>query len=311
MTGVMPDRVATTAALQSAGVSESSISRRCRKGGPWRRVLPGVVQLGTEPLTRCQLLRAAVAYAGPDAVITGADALAVWGVDVRLPPRVRLLVPADRRVADRALVAIERTSRLPKPIYKDGLPIVPPVRAALDVARTADDLVDLRSVLALTWLHSLATRAEMELELAAGNQRGSNEVRAALRELPGIGTAVLHARAERVLWEVPLPTPMWDVTILDSGRRAVGHADAWWDECCLAWQLSQAPHRPAPQPGQLSLRAAGAVVVRTPVADVLRAGAAPEVRDSIIADVMSAFQQAASGRRPELTAQWQRAPDAA
>lgn len=311
VTSVAPDHVATMSALQYAGFSVNSISRRCRVGGPWRRVLPGVVQLGTEPLTRRQQLSAAVAHAGPDAVITGADALAAWGVDVRLPPQVRLLVSATRRLASRELVAIERTSRLPKPLIKDGLPVVPPARAALDVARNAGDLVELRSVVALTWLHGLATRADLELELAAGNQRGTAEVRAALRELPGLAAAILHARAERLLREAPLPAPLWDVTIVDSRRRAIGHADAWWDHCGLAWQLSQAPHHFEPPHGHLSLTAAGAVVVRTPVATVLRAGAVPEIRESVIAEVVTAFHQAASGRRPPLSAQWYQAPDAA
>jgi hypothetical protein len=36
--------------LESVGVPRRSISRRCRPGGPWQRLLPGIVLLGnSEP----------------------------------------------------------------------------------------------------------------------------------------------------------------------------------------------------------------------------------------------------------------------
>jgi len=79
-----------------------------RRRGPARRspcaavpvgrgsgLLPGVVLLSSSAPTRRQLLRAALAYAGDGAVITGVDA-ARLNHDLRLPPadEVHLLVPA-------------------------------------------------------------------------------------------------------------------------------------------------------------------------------------------------------------------------
>mgnify|MGYP006976814502 FL=1 len=94
---IAPDGVAPVTALLRAGISHSMITRRCRAGGPWRRLLPGVVMLANSEPTRKQLLRAAITYAGPRAVITGVDALNAYGVQLPAPHTVRLLVPVEQR----------------------------------------------------------------------------------------------------------------------------------------------------------------------------------------------------------------------
>src|SRR5690242_16609524 len=67
------DGVTTSASLRREGASASTIAARCRLGGPWRRLLPGVILLGRGEPTRCQQLRAAVLHTGPDSVVTGLD----------------------------------------------------------------------------------------------------------------------------------------------------------------------------------------------------------------------------------------------
>lgn len=310
--GVAPDGIASTAALHRVGVSASMITKRCRAGGPWRRLLPGVVMLDNGEPTRRQLLRAAVALAGPDAVITGADALRAYGMEIPAPHVVRLLVPTARRLAAKEFVAVERTTRLPAPIVRHGLPFAPPSRAAVDIARRTSDIWLLRMSLALPVLHGLSDHDSLLRELEVGNQRGSAAVRVALGQLDATAASLLHAHAARLLRNSPLPPPRWNVTVYDRRQRPMGYADAWWDEVGLAWQLGPAsPDAPAPVHGHLAMTTAGVVVVRTSAAEVRRASGNPQDRDPIIRELAAAYAEAGTRQRPPVEARCLSVPNTA
>ncbi|GAA5118607.1 hypothetical protein [Haloechinothrix salitolerans] len=311
--GTVRDGIATTAALRDAGLSRGMISTRCRPGGPWQRLLPGVVMLATGTPTRRQKLRAAVEYAGQNSVITGEDALAAHGVSVEPRDPVRLLVPTSKRLSPRDFVVPERSTRLPRPVFVDELPFAPPARAAIDVARVASDVMALRSVLAMVLHNGLCSPTELSDELDAGNQRGSAAVRAALRDSDLLATMFLHAQANQVLRSAPLPRPRWQVTITDTKEHVLGYADAWWDEVGLAWQIERggaaecrAAHR------HLALTAAGVTVVCTSSEQVLAAENDTEVKGRIIRALASAFLTAARcGGRPTVHATSEAVPNAA
>lgn len=301
LVAVAPDRVATHAALRKAGVSASMIAARCRPDGPWRRLLPGVVLLSKAPPTRRQLLRAAVTIAGPDAVITGVDALQALGLELPTPRAVHLLVPAGRRLGPNGFLTVERSARLPVPVIRDGLPFAPAARAATDAARTASDSATLRSVLALTVERGLSTVEALRTELDAGNQRGTSAVRSVLGTMLGMVATMLHGRAHRVLRAAPLPAPRWNVTVCDRRRRPIGHADAWWDEVGLAW-LIEDDSRAGGRPGShVALAATGIIVVRTP-ASLLRDPHDIVGTARIIRELTSAFVAAARRPRPKVLA---------
>ena len=177
------DGVIRTADLLAAGVTNHAMAVRCRPSGPWQRVLPGVVLMSTGPPNRVQLLRAAVAYAGPAAVITGADALREQGIHLPCPAEVLVLVPADRRLAGRSYLTVERTNRPPDPVWVAGLPLAPVARATIDAARHERDSFRLRTVLLAPVAVGACTVAELRSELAAGNQRGTAAPRALLADL--------------------------------------------------------------------------------------------------------------------------------
>ena len=173
------DGVIRTAELLAAGVTNYAVAARCRPSGPWQRVLPGVVLMSTGAPTRRQRLRAAVAYAGAGAVITGTDALREQGVVLPCQSDVLILVPADRRLASRSFLTVERTTRPPAPVWRAALPLAPIVRATIDAARHERDYFRLRTLLLAPVAVGACTLAELRAELAAGNQRGT----AAPREL--------------------------------------------------------------------------------------------------------------------------------
>lgn len=298
---IAPDGIVAAATLQEIGLGRSMIAKRCRPGGPWQRPLPGVVMLGTGPPSRRQQLRAAIAYGGPNAVITGVDALRAQGVALPGEHAVRLLLPASRRITPKGFLEVERSTRMPSPILRDGMPFAPPTRAAIDLARSMTDPVTLRRVLAVTALHGLCSQEALCQELEAGNQRGSAGVRLALRTFDATAAAAMHAQAHRVLTDAPLPPPRWNVTIYDRMGRAIGYADAWWDEVGLAWQLGQlSVDRPRATHAHHALTAAGAVVVRTPAEAVRRAAGHAGERLPIVRELAAAFRAATRRPRPNI-----------
>ncbi|MEU5690184.1 hypothetical protein [Actinosynnema sp. NPDC020468] len=175
--------VTTTSALRATGVPDYRIALRCRPGGPWQRVLPGVVLLSATPPTRAQRVRAAVAYAGEGAVVTGVDALRAHGVPLPCPPRVHVLQPATRRRSGHEHLRLERTTRPPPPVTKAGIPYAPPARAAADAARSEHHPIRLHHLLTEVIARGLCTPDALLTELAHGSRRGTAAPKAILTTL--------------------------------------------------------------------------------------------------------------------------------
>ncbi|XVV04876.1 hypothetical protein ACQPW3_05570 [Actinosynnema sp. CA-248983] len=176
--------VIKTSDLKAAGVPRYKIDLRCRPGGPWQRILPGVLLLGAAPPTRADRVRAALAYAGPEAVLTGVDALHAQGFpDLPLPPRVHVLQPAGRRKSGDHHMLLERTTRLPSPVLKDGLPLAPPARAVLDAARVEPHPARTRTLLTAVLSSGACTPHTLLAELDAGSTRGAATPRTLLHTL--------------------------------------------------------------------------------------------------------------------------------
>jgi hypothetical protein len=233
-----PDKVITITELRARGVTNHAIATRCRPSGPWQRVLPGVVLMAAIRPTRRQRLRAAIAYAGPGSVISGVDAMRAHDIDVPLPPDVLVLAPAERRLASRSYLTVERTTRPPDPTVRAGLPYAPLTRATLDVARRAADGDQLRTLL-MTVLDT-CTVSELRAELDAGSQRGSAAVRALLKpDLSDTAEIVPEAvtLAKRLLRDTALPPPLWHQPVHDDTGMLLGVPDMWWPEVRLAWDV--------------------------------------------------------------------------
>ncbi|MDT7725169.1 MAG: hypothetical protein QOI21_1745 [Actinomycetota bacterium] len=297
LTGAAVDGVITTARLRAAGLSPGSIAARCRPDGPWQRLMPGVVLLGTSAPTRRQRLRAVVDWLGPESVITGLDALRAHGAELPIPPSVHLLVGANRRVMPAEFMVLQRTTRLPVPVHRNGLPYAPPARAVVDTARRENDPERLHQLLGVPLYWGLCTTAQLRAELDAGNQRGTSAVRNVLRHL-GHGTDTFtFGMARRLLRQAPLPPPSWGVTVCDLRGRPIGLADAWWDEIGMAWQFgAEGEGRAKPRMNHLALTAAGVAVVRCTTAQL-------RTEPGLVArELVTAFSDAARRRRPKVQA---------
>src|SRR5690349_17276509 len=135
------DGVITARALITSGVPESTVYHRCRDGGPWQRLAPGVILMSTGHPTTSQLVTAALLHGGPDAVLTGLEACrrhGVWRGPSPQPP-MHVLVPHDRQVRSAAHIQVERSRRMPPSLTRGGVPLAPVPRAVIDAARRSRD----------------------------------------------------------------------------------------------------------------------------------------------------------------------------
>ncbi|HTY71103.1 MAG TPA: hypothetical protein VMI11_01610, partial [Actinomycetes bacterium] len=132
----LQDGLITRAQLEELGVPGSTVAARCHEGRRWQRVLPGILALQTGPISPRQQLRAALLYAGPQAMITGGAALRLHGVRRSFPvPPIHVLVGDHRQRGTSGFVLVERTIRLPAPVVIEGMRVAPAARSVFDAAR--------------------------------------------------------------------------------------------------------------------------------------------------------------------------------
>lgn len=299
------DGVITARELERLGVPAVTIYRRCRGGGPWSRMLPGVIRLSNGHPTRNQLVAAALAYAGPDALVTGLEACRRHGI--RRGPRqpsddIHLLVPHAKQLRAYGFVYVERTRRLPGAIRRDAVPLAPVARACIDAARRLRCPREVTELLADPIQRGSCSVAQLRAELAACGRRGSATPR---RVLADIGDGVRSAAerdAKRVWRRTGLPEPWWNASVFDERGRLLGIADAWCDDVAMTWEIDSyefhlSPGDYARTVGRAARLAAAGVVVVPTLPSRLRRDPA-----GVVAELRAAYAAASTRPRPPLRA---------
>lgn len=245
------DGVVRTAELRSLGMPAASITYRYRAGGPWQRLLPGIVLTQSGVPTEAQRLHAAFAFCGGGATLTGLSALRLYGAR-QLPadPALHVLVPHRRHRTSSGFVIVERTIRLPEHRNVRGVACVPIARAAIDASRRLTDLAQGRALLAEVVQRHMCSPRDLAVELQEGQIRGTALPRRVLREVSGGVRSVAEAEAKRLLTAHHLPTALWNCNIYDEHGHWLGCPDAVWLELgvvleidSLEWHLSPADYR--------------------------------------------------------------------
>jgi hypothetical protein len=95
------------------GLSVKAVRYRLRQDGPWQRLLPGVYLAQTGIPCDDQRDMAALLYAGPRSVLTGAAALRRHGIVAR-GNAVDVVVPDTVGRVDAGFARLHRTVRLPR-----------------------------------------------------------------------------------------------------------------------------------------------------------------------------------------------------
>lgn len=290
--------------LEKLGVHSSTAYRRCIEGGPWQRVLPGIVLLHSGQPTRDQLVAAALLYGGPAALVTGLEACRRHG-QRQLPHdlRIHLLVPSQRKLHSSDYVVVERTKYLPKPVMRDGFPLAPHVRAVLDAGRRIREFSPVRDML-VEAVDRGCGPFSMLTELNTGSQRGTAVPRRLLRDevCDDVRSVAENSVAESealLLWQrAGLPEPLTATTLFDEREQYVTKPDFWCQEYGFAWQITSATFRHGQQEYEKSaerkarFRDAGIVVLQTH---------SQEIRNSPRAVIKALRHESESARRKVTT----------
>jgi hypothetical protein len=174
---------------------------RIRGGGPWQTLLPGVYLTHAGRPADEQREMAALLYAGPRSVLTGAAALRRHGLPAARPSAdarnqhgpVDVLVPLVSRRMDVGFARLHRTGRLPAGFCVAGearFAFVP--RAVADAVRPMIDLADVRAVVADSrawhfspddWEQTLARHARMSAHGIIVLHLTSQRIRSRRREV--------------------------------------------------------------------------------------------------------------------------------
>ncbi|MCO1660261.1 hypothetical protein [Pseudonocardia humida] len=300
-----PTGVATARQLAMFGFTERTVYRRCLDGGPWQRILPGIVLLFTGTPTRDQLVFAALLLCGADSVITGVEACRRHGMrrsPSRLHDELEVLVPHHRQVRSVGFVQVQRTERLPAPISKGGIPLAPLPRACIDAVRRLRSGSDVVELLSEPVQRGRCTVAELGAELEAGSRRGTAVPRRVLADM-GEGIRSAAERAAQRLWRsAGLPEPWWNAEIRTADGEFLGIADCWVDDVAMVWEIESTEWHLSPSDHDRTVRraagftAAGAVYTATKPNRVLRE---PE---AVAAVLRATYEQARARPRPPLRA---------
>src|ERR1700735_2106050 len=105
--------VVSRAQALDCGVSRGRLDHLVRPGGRWQRILPGVYVMTNGAVSADQRAMAALLYAGPKSLLTGAAAVRRHRLQCAGLHQIDVLVPEHVRVRSAGYVRIVRTGRMP------------------------------------------------------------------------------------------------------------------------------------------------------------------------------------------------------
>lgn len=291
-----------TAALLHAGVTRGTISGRCRRGGPWQRILPGVVALQNAPLSTLQRNTAALIYGGDTAVLSGHAALGIHGYDHSASKSdVLLLIPSTKHRKDFSFVTVERTWRLPEPVTKGSLRVAPVARSLLDAARRTSAPDACRALLVGAVQRGDVVVDQLAEELDNGSCRGSALPRRVVRELSDDAHSVAEIEAQKLYATTQLPPMRHNKDIVAADGTWIARPDGWIDDVAVAWEIDSLKHHftAAAHEATLLRRARmqrHGIIVVTHLPKQIR-----KDPRTVLADLHSAYEQGLERERPNVT----------
>jgi hypothetical protein len=231
------DVVARSQALE-CGMTRGTIEYRLRPDGPWRQILPGVYLTVTGTPSQEQRETAALLYAGPQSVITGAVAVRRHNLRCAGLNMLDMLVPADCRRKSTGYVQIQRTTRMPGMLYTSGpLRFTAPVRAVADAARGMTRFSDVQALVCEAVQRGRCSLEELVAELNEGPSAGARWYRMALAELSeGIRSAA-EAQLKRLIDRSDLDRPIYNADLYTLDGLFLGRPDAWFARVGVAGEV--------------------------------------------------------------------------
>jgi hypothetical protein len=212
-----------------AGLTLTQIRVRL-SSGTWQRPMRDVLVTGPEPLTRIQMLWCAIESVGPDAVLGGASAAELDGLQGYEDEQITVLVASGRRVRRRPGVAVRHSACLgPADVRADTLPRrTRPARSIIDMAEWALQRDQARSILAAAVQQRVITVDEMRATLRTrGPITRRTLVTETLDEIDAGAGVVIDFMYSRVEQAYDLPTGRRQAPLV-VGRR-LRHLDVRYE----------------------------------------------------------------------------------
>jgi hypothetical protein len=244
------DGLITAAQLDEIGIPRSTLSRRIRTGGMWRRELPGVYLVaGGGPMTVEQRERAALLFAGSDGVLTGASGLRRRGLEFLpadpLEAPVLVAIPAMQHRKSSGFALIERTKRPPQPTSLGGVPVASAARCVVDAARRVIDRRTTRAMVLEVIQREFASIEAIDHERRRAQRRGTAlltdtiaEARAGVRSAP-------EAELRQFALGASLAVMWWNPTLWTPDGTFVGMPDGLVVESLTAIEVQSRKYHDA------------------------------------------------------------------
>jgi hypothetical protein len=239
--------VVSRAQVLECGVSRGRLDHLVRPGGRWQRILPGVYAVTTGAVSPDQRAMAALLYAGPKSLLTGAVAVRRHRVSCAGLNQVDVLVPADVRVRSAGYVRVIRTGRMPEKCCRTRrIRFVLLARAVADAARPMTSLSDVRAVVAEAIQSGGCDLASLIAELNAGPVAGSRFYRVALRECIAGSRSAAEGDLMTLIGKSDLPEPMYNAELYTADGTFLGIADAWWQRAGVVAEVDSRRYHLSP-----------------------------------------------------------------
>jgi hypothetical protein len=231
------DVVARSQALE-CGMTRGTIDYRLRPDGPWWQILPGVYLTVTGAASQEQRETAALLYAGPQSMITGAVAVRRHNLRCAGLNILDVLVPTGNHRKSTGYVQIQRTTRMPEDLYTTGpIRFTPLARAVADAARGMTRFSDVQALVCEAVQRGRCTLEELVTELNEGPSAGRRWYRMALAEVSDGIRSAAEAQLKRLIDRSDLEKPMYNADLYTLDGIFLGRPDAWFGRAGVAGEV--------------------------------------------------------------------------
>lgn len=270
------ERVVTHWEFRRLGVPISTVTARIGPGGPWQRILPGVVIAHRGQPTHRERVLAALSFAGEHAILTGANALAEHRVrGVQRTSTIRVLVPHTSHRKSFWYAGVQRTRRLPEVCVRNGIRCAPVARALVDECREQDVLDDVRELVAKVIQRRGCSVRTLLAELGATARQRTALPRQVLAEVHAGIRSVAEGQARQSFCKYGVKQPLWNPSVHTLDGEFLARPDGYWDDVgaaleidSFAWHLGPRSYL-STQRRQRNLEAHGILVLPVAPVDVI------------------------------------------
>jgi hypothetical protein len=239
--------VVSRAQALECGVSRGRLDHLVRPGGRWQRILPGVYVINTGAVSADQRAMAALLYAGPKSLLTGAVAVRRHRLQCVGLNQVDVLVPEDVRVRSAGYVRIVRTGRMPEKSFRtQRIRFAPLARAVADATRPMNSLGDVRALVAEAVQNGRCDVASLLAELKDGPVAGSRLYRVALRECIAGSRSAAEGDLMTLITRSDLAEPMYNAELYTADGTFLGIADVWWQRAGVVAEVDSRRYHLSP-----------------------------------------------------------------